>query len=659
MQISEEVRVTAEAPLLDTNSVSSGANFDTRMVDALPMFANMPIMLARFSPGVNPNDAQTQVSQGYVDNTTLAAGTALGTVGSNNYSIDGANNNGTSRRLAGSPNSDMVQEMRVESSNFDAAVGHGTGLQISMMTRAGTNTTRGTANYQYWTNRLNSLTVQQKLTFDDRAKELFNKGRSHNLSLTHGGPVRIPHVVDGRGKLFYFANYSYANDAIPGKLQGSITVPANAQQLQGDFSDLLTLPNSAQYQIYDPLTTHPDPNNPNRMVRDPFPSNIIPHDRIFNADGSYKNPMMNLYSRMVPEPNQNFIEDGQQPSGNFYQGGQPDSPVSTQGALRLDYNASQKDRFFFRGTAITFLEYVSDWAYLAPDPALRIQSADRYRPQWSFTGDWTHTVGKTVFDTQFSSNRFTQVDEFLGTAQVQADRRRRGVVCQRLLCEHRPVHAPVDRHLRLPGLRQRRVGPRYGDPHPDPAQHHDDREPPHAADGASIVRHAQRYRSGGGNRSGQFTFDRTYTRQASDESQLTASNLGLSLAAFELGIPTSASISQDSPADYNNYFSGAYGQDTWRLGRLTINLGPALSSTRTGLPDAERRVITGFDPTAKLAITDAAQAAYLASGVQNTASMLPAISVLGGPVYATTPGYAASWPKRRASGCRGSRLPTS
>ena len=125
------------------------------------MFSNMPITLSRFAPGVNVNDAQTQVSQGYVDNTSLSAGPVLGLplagtqnpltppVGGNNYTLDGANNNGSNRRIAASPNSDMIQEMRVESSNFDASVGHGLGLQISMMTRAGTNQQRGTANYQY------------------------------------------------------------------------------------------------------------------------------------------------------------------------------------------------------------------------------------------------------------------------------------------------------------------------------------------------------------------------------------------------------------------------------------------------------------------------------------------------------------------------------
>ena len=119
-QVTETVTVTAETPLLDTSSVSSGQNFDSRMVEGLPMFSNMPIMLTRFASGVNPSTNQSLVSQGFADGTTQAAGGAVGGVGSNNYSIDGATNTGSGRRIAASPNSDMIQEMRVESSNFDA-----------------------------------------------------------------------------------------------------------------------------------------------------------------------------------------------------------------------------------------------------------------------------------------------------------------------------------------------------------------------------------------------------------------------------------------------------------------------------------------------------------------------------------------------------------
>jgi len=121
-QMSEEVVVRAETPLLNTTSLSSAARFDTHLVESLPMFSNMPITLARFAPSTNVNDAQTQVSQGYVDNTSLSAGSGLGLplggtqnpatppVGGNNYTLDGANNNGSNRRIAASPNSDISRK---------------------------------------------------------------------------------------------------------------------------------------------------------------------------------------------------------------------------------------------------------------------------------------------------------------------------------------------------------------------------------------------------------------------------------------------------------------------------------------------------------------------------------------------------------------------
>jgi hypothetical protein len=548
--------------------------------------------------------------------------------------------------------------MRVESSNFDAAVGHGLGLQISMMTRAGTNRQRGTVNYQYWTNRFNALTAQQKLTFDDRAKREFEKGRSHNLSLTAGGPVRLPGLIDGRGKLFYFGNYSYANDAIPGKIQGSITVPANAKHLEGDFSDLLKLPNPAQYQIYDPLTTRPDPTNPSRMIRDPFLNNIIPRGRIFNPDGTYKNPLMALYSKLVPQPNQNFVENGQQPTGNFYQGGQPDSPKSQQYGFRLDVNATSKDRLFFRTSGVTFLEYVSDWSYQNADPKLRMHSADRSRYQWSYTGTWTRTMGKTVLDTSFAANRFNQVDKFLGLKQFKPT----DVSLPSYLDEFCSAHGGCTLPAITIGGYQGFGG---GLSDSDTATHIQGQSSITSVKGGHTLhagvdmRRAQRDRTGGGNRSGQLTFDRTYTRQFSDESSLTPSNLGLALAAFELGLPTSASINNELPSRFSNYWTAAFGQDTWRLGRVTLNAGLRFEY-ETGVREKNGHMIVGWDPAAKNAISDAAHAAYLASGVQNQPGMPATLTVLGGPIYAGQSGVSqpaeAMWmPRVSASSLLGDR----
>src|SRR3954454_14483095 len=159
----------------------------------------------------------------------------------------------------------------------------------------------------------------------------------------------------------------------------------------------------------------------------------------------------------------------------------------------------------------------------------------------------------------------------------------------------------------------------------------------HTLHGGVDVRRAQRDRTGGGNRSGQMTFDRTYTRQFSDESALVPSNLGLSLAAFELGLPTSASINDTVPSSFSNYWTGAFGQDSWRVGRLTLNAGLRFEY-ETGVREKDNHMIVGWDPTAKNSITDAAQAAYLASGLQNQAGMPATLSVLGGPIYANAAG---------------------
>src|SRR5688500_4701917 len=296
-QLTEQVTVVAESALLDATTVSSGQNFDRRMVEGLPMFSNMPIMLSRFAVGVVPGTAEAEVInvfQGYMEGTTAAAGGQLGTGSGfdsrntgNNYTIDGAQNNGFGRRLASSPNADQIEEVRIETSNFDASQGHGTGLSVSMMTRGGTNTLRGSANYTHWNNHLNSPSLQQKVTFkrDPRVEKAFLEGREHIGAFTLGGPLVIPKVINGRGKAFFFGNFSMSNDSAPGRLAGNSTVPANEKHLNGDFSDLLLLPSGAgattpaghhQYQIFDPLTTRPDPARPGRLIRDPFPNNILP-----------------------------------------------------------------------------------------------------------------------------------------------------------------------------------------------------------------------------------------------------------------------------------------------------------------------------------------------------------------------------------------------
>ena len=632
-QTTEELTVVAEAPLLDTTAVSSAQTLDKHLIEGLPMISNMPIMLTRYTAGVNPSTTQSLVSQGFADGTTQAAGGAIGGVGSNNYSIDGATNNGSGRRIAASPNADMIQEMRVESSNFDASVGHGLGLQISMMTRAGVNQYHGTANYQYWTNKLNELNPSQRLTFSPKGRALYETGRSHSSAFTFGGPLTIPKLVNGENKLFFFASYSYVNDFIPGKNQASSTVPASAAQLNGDFSDLLRLPNPAQYQIYDPLTVRRDPANPNRFIRDPFPNNIIPPERIVN-------PLFKLYRQMVPTPNQNLIENGVTPSANYYRGGEPDKPSSSLFAGRVDYIINNNDRLFIRGSGNTFLEGVSDWTYEVPEFE-GLHSLDRTRYNWGFVGNWTHTTGTTVIDTQVASNRFYQDDLFKRLHQYKPTDMGLPAYLNEFCEAQNDCMLPV---VSINGYQGISSGAFSGDTvtNLQGTVNLTKIRGVHTFRGGFDARLAQRKRGLGGNPSGQLSFTNEFTRQASDTAQLTPSNLGLSLAAFMLGIPSTSSATIQPTTNLRNHFFGGYGQDTWRLSsNLTINLGLRFE-WENGISEDADAIIVDFDPDAKLAISDLAEAAYARAPIPQLAASN--FLVRGGSVYATAGGSnRATW----------------
>ena len=623
--------------------MSSGQNFDQALIAGLPMASNMPILLSRFAQGVVSPTTQVQVISGQIDGPTNAAGSVVGGVGGFNYTIDGATNAGSSRRIASSPNADMIEEMRVETSNFDASQGHGTGGTIAMMTRAGSNSLRGTANYQYWTNKINSLNPQQKLAFSQRPEtgKIYEGGYENYLATTLGGPVVIPRMIDGRNKLFFFANYQRNYDNAPAQSTPTSTVPANEKHLNGDFSDLLALPNGSQYQIYDPLTARPDPARPGSVIRTPFPNNIIPRDRFMNPNGTYKSPLFELYRDMVPAPNQNFVEQGQEPSNNYYQGGIPNQVTAQNFGGRVDYNHSSSDRFFFRASGTTFYEYNVDWTYKTKYAGLHAN--DKTRASWSYTGNWTKVRKSMVIDTQVSANRFYE------------DQQRRGLhgykptdvglpsyldeYCQSVnncmlptinVAGYQGVSTAADGGLQTTNLQvQSNVSSVVGT---------------HTFRGGLDYRLAMRKAGlmAAGNVSSSYNFDTLYTRAADTTAVFPASNIGLSLASLMLGIPSSVSIGENAPISMTNPYYGAFLQDTWRVRpNFTLNFGLRYEY-ENGIRESDDRWVTEFDPDARLAITDLAQAAY----ARNPIPQVPVsdFRVLGGSVYAGAPGASGlSW----------------
>jgi hypothetical protein len=344
---------------------------------------------------------------------------------------------------------------------------------------------------------------------------------------------------------------------------------------------------------------------------------------------------------MAPQPNQNFVEQGQVPNNNYYQGGIPNQVTAQYYGGRFDYNHSGADRFFFRASGTTFYEYNVDWTYETKYAGLHAN--DKTRASWSYTGNWTKVRKSMVVDTQFSANRFYE------------DQQRRG------LHKYKPSDVGLPTYLdefclavsncMLPTINI--TGYQGVSTNADGGLETTNFQAQssvtnvmgkHTLRGGVDYRMAMRKAGlmAAGNVSSAYTFDNLYTRAADTTSVFPASSIGLGLASLMLGIPTQVSIGQNAPISMTSPYYGVFVQDTWRAAsNLTLNFGLRFEY-EGGIKESEDRWLTEFDPAAGLAITDMAQAAY----ARNPIPQVPVsdFRVLGGSIYATAPGaMGLSW----------------
>jgi hypothetical protein len=135
------VDVTTEGTaLLQTEAPVRGGNIETAQIQELPFAGRNPVALALTLPGVSTNRFGFGVG-------TFSVNGARGR--SNNFLIDGTENNDIS--VAGQgfqiTNPDAVQEVSVQTSNYDAEFGRAGGAVVNTITKSGTNEFHGTLSY--------------------------------------------------------------------------------------------------------------------------------------------------------------------------------------------------------------------------------------------------------------------------------------------------------------------------------------------------------------------------------------------------------------------------------------------------------------------------------------------------------------------------------
>lgn len=200
-----EIAANASEPL-QTEAPVRGGNISTKQITELPIASN-PTSLALTLPGVVTN--RTGVGVG-----TFSVNGARGR--SNNFLIDGTENNDIS--VAGQgfqiTNRDAVQEVSVQTGNYDSEFGRAGGAVVNVITRSGTSRFGGTLAFQYDTSTDDAITSLQSRNPAVLAlgRPLFNDEKVY--SATFGGPLFLPNFGEGgpvfntsRDKNFFFVAY--------------------------------------------------------------------------------------------------------------------------------------------------------------------------------------------------------------------------------------------------------------------------------------------------------------------------------------------------------------------------------------------------------------------------------------------------------------------
>lgn len=188
-----KVEVAADAVALQTESPVRGGSVTPLETTQLPIASRNPVALALNMPGVTSNRGGFGVS-------TFSVNGARGR--SNNFLLDGTENNDIS--IAGQAfevtNTDAVQEVNVQTGNFDAEFGRAGGAVVNTIIRSGTNELHGSASYLIESTRFNAITNTQSLSPDIRQRGKPLPGTDQWFSGTLGGPIR-------KNRTFFFAAY--------------------------------------------------------------------------------------------------------------------------------------------------------------------------------------------------------------------------------------------------------------------------------------------------------------------------------------------------------------------------------------------------------------------------------------------------------------------
>lgn len=234
---STEVTVSAETPILSTESGALGTTITNHEVMDLPLNGRDYTKLAQLSPGdINPGaTGNTQLVRPENVNGNVVNGVSgQMTV----FLLDGANI--TEEHEGGTyiqTSIDALGEFNVETNPYSSEYS-GPGGTLNATTKSGTNQFHGDL-FEFFRNE--KLDARDYFTLPQNKEEL----KRNQFGGVLGGPLSFPKLYSGKDRTFFFVSYEGGR-----QIQGSVSnqvVPSPAERT-GDFTGI-------KNKIYDPLTT--------------------------------------------------------------------------------------------------------------------------------------------------------------------------------------------------------------------------------------------------------------------------------------------------------------------------------------------------------------------------------------------------------------------
>jgi Carboxypeptidase regulatory-like domain/TonB dependent receptor len=236
--VSENITVTADAPVIESATTSVGTVINQRTVQEIPLNGRHFVDLGLLIPGsVTPpqNGFLTAPLRGQG---SFGLNTAGGREDTVNFMINGINlNDMVQNQITFQPSINTVQEFKADNSTFSAEYGRNSGAIVNIATRSGSNDFHGEF-FEFLRN--DALDARNFFNFCPPGQSVCKSKppfKRNQFGFNIGGPIYLPHFgqggspisYNGQNKTFFFFSYEGLRQR-QGLTLPTTQVPTDAQR---------------------------------------------------------------------------------------------------------------------------------------------------------------------------------------------------------------------------------------------------------------------------------------------------------------------------------------------------------------------------------------------------------------------------------------------